>query len=213
MEFYWHLIWPQEGLLRLVIVFLWIVAGYVAWQCIGLKKRIANNLAKIEELSTNQSIAYLENSLKLNGYSYEATFAKFEADHEKNDANAMAFEHLKTIFDAGRKSSRLDADLLVKNTIDKICTNVDTIKSCISVFLVIGILGTLIGLGISIGSFNGDSFIINVQANNTAKELSKLFGNLRGAFAPSMWGGIFNNLLCTFIHCAYSRKIYKSINR
>ena len=188
MEFYWHLIWPQEGLLRLIIVLLWIVAGYVGWQCVGLRKRIASNLAKIEELNTNQSIAYLENSLKVNGYSYEATFAKFESDHGKNDDNALVFDHLKAIFDAGRKSSRLDADLLVKNTIDKICTNVDTIKSCISVFLVIGILGTLIGLGISIGSFNGDSFIINAQANNTAKELSKLFGNLRGAFAPSMWG-------------------------
>lgn len=188
MEFYWHLIWPQEWALRIVIFVLWCVTGYVIYQGVSLRKRIASNLAKIEELSTHQSIAYLENSLKVNGYSYEATFAKFESDHGKNDDNALVFDHLKAIFDAGRKSSRLDADLLVKNTIDKICTNVDTIKSCISVFLVIGILGTLIGLGISIGSFNGDSFIINAQANNTAKELSKLFGNLRGAFAPSMWG-------------------------
>lgn len=36
--------------------------------------------------------------------------------------------------------------------------------------------------------YNGDSFIIQADANNTAQELSKLFGNLRGAFAPSMWG-------------------------
>lgn len=188
MDFYIHLIWPQEWLLRLIIFALWIVAGYVTWQCINLKKRIANNLYMIEELDTPHRISYLENSLKLNNIDYEATFAKFEADHHKTPDNELVFDHLKAIFDAGRKSSRLDADLLVKNTVDKICTNVDTIKSCISVFLVIGILGTLIGLGISIGSFNGDSFIINAQANNTAKELSKLFGNLRGAFAPSMWG-------------------------
>lgn len=188
MDFYIHLAWPQEWLLRLIIIVLWIVACYVGYECFVLRKRIASNLAKIEELGNTQRIAYLENSLKLNNISYEATFAKFESDNGKNDDNTLVFDHLKAIFDAGRKSSRLDADLLVKNTIDKICTNVDTIKSCISVFLVIGILGTLIGLGISIGSFNGDSFIINAQANNTAKELSKLFGNLRGAFAPSMWG-------------------------
>lgn len=188
MDFYIHLAWPQEWLLRLIIVALWILAVYVSYKCFDLRKRIASNLDKIEELGNTQRIAYLENSLKLNNISYEATFAKFESDNGKNDDNALVFEHLKAIFDAGRKSSRLDADLLVKNTIDKICTDVDTIKSCISVFLVIGILGTLIGLGISIGSFNGDSFIINAQANNTAKELSKLFGNLRGAFAPSMWG-------------------------
>lgn len=188
MDFYIHLAWPQEWLLRLIIVALWILAVYVSYKCFDLRKRIASNLDKIEELGNTQRIAYLENSLKLNNISYEATFAKFESDNGKNDDNALVFEHLRAIFDAGRKSSRLDADLLVKNTIDKICTDVDTIKSCISVFLVIGILGTLIGLGISIGSFNGDSFIINAQANNTAKELSKLFGNLRGAFAPSMWG-------------------------
>ncbi len=100
-----------------------------------------------------------------------------------NESNEAVFEHLRAIYDAGRKSSRLDADLLVKNTIDKVCANVDSIKTCISVFLVIGILGTLVGLGLSIASFNGDSFIITAQNNNSAAELSKLFGNLRGAFA------------------------------
>ena len=188
MEFYFNLIWPQEWPLRIIIIFLWCVTVCVILKCLALKKRIANNLTKIEELGSNNGISYLENSLKLNNINYEATFAKFEADNDKTDDNKLVFDHLKAIFDAGRKSSRLDADLLVKNTIDKICTDVDTIKSCISVFLVIGILGTLIGLAISIGSFNGDSFIINAQANNTAKELSKLFSNLRGAFAPSMWG-------------------------
>lgn len=188
MDFYIHLVWPQEWLLRAVICFLLIVALYVFIQCIRLRLRVSQNLKVVEVLGNKDEIYYLENTLRMNNVDYEGAFTVFEDNKGKTAANEPIFEHLKAIYDAGRRSSRLDADLLVKNTIDKICTNVDTIKSCISVFLVIGILGTLIGLGLSIGSFNGDSFIIQADANNTAQELSKLFGNLRGAFAPSMWG-------------------------
>lgn len=188
MDFYVHLVWPQEWLLRAVISLLFVVALYVAWLCVRLRMRVAENYKILEALGSKDDIYYLENTLRMNNVDYEGAFTVFENNKGKTTANEPIFEHLKAIYDAGRKSSRLDADLLVKNTIDKICTNVDTIKSCISVFLVIGILGTLIGLGLSIGSFNGDSFIIQADANNTAKELSKLFGNLRGAFAPSMWG-------------------------
>lgn len=198
MDFYLHIFWPQEWILRVVIIALICVAAFVVYKCVKLRVRVNENLQKVDELGNRAAVEYLENTLKLNSVDYEGTFKMFEDNNGKTDNNMPIFEHLKAVYDAGRKSSRLDADLLVKNTIDKICTDVDMIKSCISIFLVIGILGTLIGLGLSIGSFNGDSFIINAQANNTAKELSKLFGNLRGAFAPSMWGVFFT--IC-FVIC------------
>lgn len=65
---------------------------------------------------------------------------------------------------------------------------VDSLKTSVSMFLVIGILGTLLGLAISIGSFSGGNFLINQETNATAEQLTALFKNLRGAFAPSMWG-------------------------
>lgn len=187
-----NIIWPQEIILRIVIMMIWFVAAIVVSYCIKLYKTAKVNLQMLETFSTKESILYLENSMKLNNIDYTATFAKFEEDNGKNDDNEAVFEHLKAIFDAGNKSSRLDADLLVKNTIAKIFTGVDTVKTFISVFLVIGILGTLLGLGSSIASFSGDSFVISTQgASSTAKELSNLFKNLRGAFAPSIWGVLF----------------------
>ena len=66
-----------------------------------------------------------------------------------------------------------------------------------------GILGTLAGLAISIGGFNGANFVMTGQSSSTANELSLLFGNLRGAFAPSMWG-VFFTIVFVFI---YSWKI------
>lgn len=185
---YLHMIWPEEWPLVMIIIVLFMVVFWTICLCIRLRQKIQISIRTIERLSEADSLAYLENSLKMKNIDYAATFEKYEIDNEKMSNNEAVFEHIHAIYDAGRKSSRLDADLLVKNTVSKICDNVDTIKSCISIFLVIGILGTLVGLGISIGSFNGDSFIINAKANNTALELSKLFGNLRGAFAPSMWG-------------------------
>lgn len=152
MDFYIHLVWPQEWLLRAVICFLFLVALYVFIQCIRLRLRVSQNLKVVEALGNKDEIYYLENTLRMNNVDYEGAFTVFEDNKGKTAANEPIFEHLKAIYDAGRRSSRLDADLLVKNTIDKICINVDTIKSCISVFLVIGILGTLIGLGLSIGS-------------------------------------------------------------
>lgn len=208
MEFYWNLVWPQEVPLKCIIVFLWIVAFYVCLQCFKLKNRIASNLAMIEDLGDDDKIKDLVKSLSSNNVNYDEVFKTFESTGGKTEDNELVFDHLKAIFDAGRKSSRLDADLLVKNTIDKICTNVDTIKSCISVFLVIGILGTLVGLAISIGSFSGDSFNIStVEAKSTAQELSKLFGNLRGAFAPSMWG-VFLTIMYVILYTVLIQEKY-----
>lgn len=123
-----------------------------------------------------------------NDIDLDQEFSKYEESLGKNDRNFVLFEHLKAIYDAGAQSSRLDADLLVKNTVDKIFTGVDSLKTSISLFLVIGILGTLVGLAISIGGFSGGNFVMSGQNGATADELSLLFNNLRGAFAPSMWG-------------------------
>mgnify|MGYP005870468133 CR=1 FL=1 len=194
-----NILWPQEIILRIIIAMLWIVAIIVVAYCFRLYRIAKKNLQMLDGFSTKESIFYLENSLRLNNIDYAATFTKFEEDNGKNGDNEAIFEHLKAIYDAGNKSSRLDADLLVKNTIDKIFIGVDTVKTFISVFLVIGILGTLLGLGSSIASFSGDSFVVSTQgASSTAKELSNLFKNLRGAFAPSIWGVFFTIVSVVF---------------
>lgn len=205
----WSMIWPAEWALRVIIFGLWCVIGLAVWQSFKLYNRIRKNLVVLEQLSTRESILGLENAMRNKRQSPLSAVADFENYYSKNDDNEPVFEHLRAIFEAGYKSSRLDADLLVKNTVNKVCDNVDIIKSFISVFLVIGILGTLVGLAISIGSFNGDSFLINAQANHTAAELSALFSNLRGAFAPSMWG-VGSTIIFVL---AYTMCIQQSINK
>jgi len=94
--------------------------------------------------------------------------------------------HLKTIYDAGCKRNRLEAQLLIQNTVSKVFAGADSLHTLISLFLVCGILGTLVGLAICISSFN-------IASSGNAGEsiingLNDLLKVLRGAFAPSIWG-------------------------
>ena len=183
-------IMPKELPLQFIIYLIIGVAIIVLVKCLQLVKKARNNIIL---LSSNNdaglcNVDYLKASLELNDIDTNFFFDKYVEDKNRNSDTEPLFEHLRAIYEAGSKSSRLDSDLLVRNTVDKIFAGTDTIKSLISLFLVLGILGTLLGLAISIGSFSGEGFVLNAEANKTASELSKLFGNLRGAFAPSMWG-------------------------
>lgn len=200
---------PNEWVLRLIIIFMWIVAGVVIRRMIKLRQTASANLAMLDK---TEDVSLLEQSLLQNKVDYNELFAKYEASKEKTAATEVLFEHIRAIYAAGIKSSRLDADLLVKNSIDKIFSGVDFLKTSISLFLVIGILGTLVGLAISIGGFNGANFIMTGQASTsaTATELSSLFGNLRGAFAPSMWG-VFFTISFVFIYSWFIQE--QCINR
>lgn len=191
---------PQEWLLRIVILAMIVLAGFVIRKCWVLYALGKENLAMLDRM---EDVSDLEKALLKNGANLDEEFAAYETSLGKNDNTFVLFEHVKAIYDAGAQSSRLDADLLVKNTVDKIFTSVDSVKTSISLFLVMGILGTLAGLAISIGGFNGANFVMTGQSSSTANELSLLFGNLRGAFAPSMWG-VFFTIVFVFI---YSWKI------
>lgn len=181
-------IWPHELILRGIIIGMWVLVGFVIWRGNTLRNIARANL---DMISKTEDVAALEYSLLQNNVDANACFTKYETDKGKSDITGVLFEHIRAIYDAGLKSSRLDADLLVKNSIDKIFIGIDFLKTSISLFLVIGILGTLAGLAISIGGFSGANFAITGQTGKTANELSTLFENLRGAFAPSMWGVFF----------------------
>lgn len=181
---------PQEFPLQVIIYCIIAVAVIVLIKCLWLMKKAHKNISLLSQ--NNEfglcNVDYLKSSLELNNIDTNYFFENYIENKKRDDDTEPLFEHLRAIYEAGNKSSRLDSDLLVKNTIDKVFVGTDTIKTLISLFLVFGILGTLLGLAISIGSFSGEGFVLNAEANKTASELSKLFGNLRGAFAPSMWG-------------------------
>ena len=78
MDFYLHIFWPQEWILRIVIMALICVAAFVVYKCLKLRMRVNENLQKVDELGNRAAVEYLENTLKLNSVDYEGTFKMFE---------------------------------------------------------------------------------------------------------------------------------------
>ena len=99
-------------------------------------------------------------------------------------------KHLKTIFNAGLEDSRLDVGELIKHTSQGIFRINTLLKSVLASFLVIGLLGTLIGLADSLAGLSpvlGKGMTDRTSAD-LASGLSVLFKHLKTAFAPSILG-------------------------
>jgi len=89
-------------------------------------------------------------------------------------------EHLRNILMSGLFASRLEAEALIKHTELKLFNESIRLKNILSSFLVIGLLGTLIGMSDSLGKFSD-------EAINVTKLVSQ---DLPSAFIPSIWGVI-----------------------
>ena len=113
---------PQEWVLRIIIIAMIALAVFVIRKCWILSTLGKENLAMLDRM---ENVGDLEKALLKNDANLDQEFAKYETALGKNDNTSVLFEHLKAIYDAGAQSSRLDADLLVKNTVDKIFTDVD----------------------------------------------------------------------------------------
>lgn len=188
-------LFPKETILLMIVIAIIIGIAYVGLKIFDIYSVGKANLFKIVNLS---DVGILKQALIKNNVDTEQIFTDFETAREKTVNTETLFQHIKVIYDAGQKSNRLDEKLLIQNTIAKIFKEREYIKSCISLFLVIGIFGTLLGLAISLGNLSGASFdvLANAKGNNDAAvALNELFKNLRGAFAPSMWG-VFATIIC-----------------
>lgn len=102
------------------------------------------------------------------------------------------YKHLKAIFFAGFNESQLNVEALIKNTTSRISSRNASLRSFISLFIILGLFGTLFGLA---GSLSELSTILSNAAqlnDEVLKEgLKTLLGKLSGAFAPSIWGVLF----------------------
>lgn len=97
--------------------------------------------------------------------------------------------HIHAIFDAGWTESQLDSSALIRNTTAEIFRLNSLHRSLLSVFIVLGLLGTLFGLADTMSSL--DALLRGTaQLNNAtlSQSLQSLLGTLKSAFAPSIWG-------------------------
>ncbi len=104
------------------------------------------------------------------------------------------YEHLRNILMCGLFQSRVEAEALIKHTELKLFNESIRLKNILSSFIVIGLLGTLMGMSDSLGKFNEESI-------NVTKLVSQ---DLPSAFIPSIWGVISTIIGMLF----YSRLVH-----
>ena len=127
-----------------------------------------------------------------------------EVLHDKNSdsydkvRNNPIIRHLKSIYVAGCNEARLETEALLRYTENELFNEIFRLKNILAAFIVIGLLGTLIGLGESLSQLSPVLNASGTQKMNIASSLAGLLTHLKSAFAPSVWG-----ILCTIIGMFY----------
>jgi len=115
------------------------------------------------------------------------------------DSDGVVALHIKAIFDAGWKGSRLEVAELIRHTSAKLYRTHALLRSVLAVFIIIGLLGTLIGLSSSLAQLSPLSLGSVAQSSTQLSQgLNQLLRELKGAFVPSIWG-VMMTFICVLV--------------
>ena len=195
---------PNETIAQVIVVsqFLFLVYWFISYfiQSRRLKKISSqiNDCDQVGELAYLLHQRYLPNietSLEeMTMVSPKEAIAKFDefCTGKKISENSPLYKHLRAIFFAGFNESQLNVESLIKTTSSRIIARNTALRSYISLFIVLGLLGTLFGLASSLSELS--SILSNTdQLNDEILKtgLNTLLAKLAGAFSPSIWGVLF----------------------
>jgi biopolymer transport protein ExbB/TolQ len=178
------------------------------WRHLHYREEIKNcqDVRKLRDHLSAQNIDAGEAPLFVSPRSGERIFQSFQAERRLWKRSPIA-RHLHAIFDAGWSEGPLDARALMKNTADELFRLNSLHKSLLSIFIVLGLLGTLFGLADTMSSL--DALLRETsQLNNTtlSQSLQRLLGTLKSAFAPSIWG-VSLTVLGVLLFAVYMRVV------
>ncbi len=119
-----------------------------------------------------------------------------------NKATPVA-DHVMYILRAGQAGQSIDIRGLLEHTFGKLFPEQRLLRSVSNLFIIIGLLGTLIGLAFSMNSLGSLSEKLH-QAANMRAGLGSVLIDLRSAFAPSIWG-VVATIATVLIQTFYAR--------
>ena len=178
------------------LFFIWCGGLIVYWIRLFKKKKQIEKKQNIQPLIDAQrkrSLGGEDNDPKID---VEKVFHEF-CKGQPLDEDSPITEHLKAIFLAGWNESRLEVSELINHTTSNLFRWNNLFRSVLAVFIVIGLLGTLFGLTDSLTELSRElkESAVNETSTENGKRmtqaLSVLMGEIKGAFAPSIWGIIF----------------------
>ncbi len=194
------------------VVMLFLLAIFALWLLLGLIRTLVliSNWRAVSKLSNvNLLTSFYEESRHeyIHGKKHEKAEAVFELFLKGNSVSkkSLIAEHVKTIFDAGIKGTQLEISSLLNYTNHRLFAGNALLKNILSIFIIVGLLGTLFGLADSLAQlspmFSADTDIGQVKGGATIA-LKDLLGSLKSAFAPSILGVMFT-IFGVFLYGVY----------
>lgn len=190
---------PTEYWARVVIYFqiglfiLWVIFLFVS---IFRKLTILSKIKQCEDVGDLQVFILNKNSnpetsqlgagnvLPVKAATFFDNYCK-----DKIKPSSSLYSHLKAIFTTGYNESQMSTDALIKNTAARLTSGNLAFRSILSLFIILGLFGTLIGLSESLSHLSSISLGDAEFSSQSLKNgLETLLGKLGGAFAPSIWG-------------------------
>ena len=201
-KFFSKYLFPENPIASGIVIFLicvfclWIVGliVYGIW-LFGKKKHIEKkqNIQPLVTARQERNIGREGSDPKTGA---EKVFREF-CDEQSLGEGSPVTKHLKAIFLAGWDESRLEVSELINHTTSNLFKWNNLFRSVLAVFIVIGLLGTLFGLTDSLTDLSPalkESTADETTTENSERmtqALSVLMDDIKGAFAPSIWGIIF----------------------
>ncbi len=182
-------LWPRDShVAEAIIVFLIVLFVVWLWRWLVLKSRIANALRELSSCE-HASSSLVDEAVRQNreGASSPDAACDVALSSAGISLDGDIGKHVRTLFLSGWRDAALDIGELNRRTIEGVLGNESALRTFLSTFVIIGLLGTLLGIARAVAVFGGDE--------PSAQELLR---RLPGAFTPSMWGvsfSIFGSLL------------------
>lgn len=192
------IVWPSDIVGQSVIIFL-IILFLIWWtETIRQKIKIGRSARYADTMCSNefwdQYSEYDEQDLDAN------SIRKLFDVNAEPDEDIVGF--FVTCHSTAVKGLRIDAVVYAEQVSLRLTGSLQRLRSVLSVFIIIGLFGTLWGLAGAIQELSAPI----AADSQTPLEIDLLIVGLRGAFAPSLWG-VFLSIIGVFVIASLQHKV------
>jgi hypothetical protein len=205
---------PDNKIALVIVVFLWSIFGIWLLTLVRICYNVAGNNSIILMLNKLvPGLAARKNEIEYQrrqGHILEVTPTEILRGLLPKGISYKqpVVRHLESIYTAGFTDGRLDIQGLLAYTEHIIGRNNIALRSFLSIFLIVGLLGTLFGLADSIWAL----LTLLDKSKDAGADLIGLLQSLKGAFAPSI-SGVLTSVLGTVAFSIYQRHWFSPIMR
>lgn len=200
------ILFPPDPSSRLILSVLFVTVLYWGWKLARAWIQVKREETAIDHLSHPEMVVMMREYRQRQGLRDSAEgLLDHLSEHTSVSSSRVAAEHVISILDAGLTGARLETQQRLSSAASQIFRENARLKAILSVFIVIGLLGTLYGLAVALGTLSANNLL-----NFKPSVVRTLLGRLKTALAPSIWG-VFLTVIGVFIYSYYVNAVCRPI--